>query len=98
MFFKNQVKVTSLNQFSQKRKFLYNEETHLHTKFHEGLMNFNRSDKSFKKLIDAKMAKNGKNGRFLAIFGNFLCNPSFDLNEILCACVSPYFLKTCFSN
>ena len=34
-------------------KFLYNEETH----FHEGLMNFNGSDKRLKTLIDEKMAK-----------------------------------------
>ena len=44
-FLKNRVKVTSPNQFGQKRKFLDNEETHLHTKFHEDLMNFNGSDK-----------------------------------------------------
>ena len=68
------VKVTSPNQFGQKRKFLDNEETHLNTKFHEDLMNFNRSDKSLNKLIDAKMAKNCKNGKISAVFGDFLHN------------------------
>jgi len=32
------------------------------TKFHEDLMNFNGSGKSLKKIIIAKMTKNGKNG------------------------------------
>ena len=71
-FLKNRVKATSLNQFGQKRKFLYNEKTHLHTKFHEDLMKFNRFNKSLKKIIDAKMAtkmaKMAKFQLFLAIF------------------------------
>ena len=37
-FLKNRVKQTSPNQFGQKRKFLDNQETHLHTEFHEDLM------------------------------------------------------------
>jgi len=77
-------------------KFSHNEVTHLHTNFHEDWMNFNGSDKSLKKLIDAKMAKNSKNRKFSAIFSDFLCNPSSDFNEILCAGASPDFLKTCF--
>ena len=38
VLFKNQVKCTSPNQIGQKRKFLDNEEIHLHTKFHEDLI------------------------------------------------------------
>ena len=61
-------------------------------------MNFNRSDKSLKKLIDKKMAKIGKNGQISAFSGHFLSNPSSDLHEILCADVSHHDLKTSFSD
>ena len=51
-FLKKQAKPTSPNPFGLKMKFFNNEERNLHTKFHEYLMNFNRSDKNLKKIID----------------------------------------------
>ena len=72
--------------------------TNAHTKFHEDWMNFNVSDKSFKKIFDKKMTKIGKNGQISALSGHFLCNPSSDLHEILCAGVSNDYLTTSFSD
>ena len=72
--------------------------TNIHTKFHEYWLNFSGSDKSFKKLFDKKMTKIGKNGKISAFSSHFLCNPSSDLHEILCAGVSNDYLTTSFSD
>ena len=43
----------SPNEFSQKRRLLHNEETHLQ-KSYEDLIKFTRHDKELNKLFDAK--------------------------------------------
>ena len=68
MFFLKLSKAHITKSIRSENEVLDNEETHLHTKFHEDLMNFNWFDKSLKNIIDVKIAKNTNFWQFSKYF------------------------------